>query len=184
MAEQVQFSQSVLIKNFLVDPTSPSGLRFKVHRCKCYVGKPAGWLFKPTHTDNYGPLWQVCLKGRKTYAHRVIWTIINGEIPKGMHIDHINGIPSDNRIENLSLKNGCENQWARNKISSNNKSGFNGVSYRADMKKWQAQVTRNRKVFYKGYFTTAEEAGRAVDSAGEKWAEQTNSDFRIKNFKN
>lgn len=181
MADKL-FSQENLAKHFNVDPSSPSGLRFKKHRCKCFIGKPAGWLFRPKHTENYGPLWQVSLQNRKTYAHRVIWTIINGSIPKGMQIDHINGVPSDNRIENLSLKTGNENQWARTRLSAHNTSGFNGVSYRKDMNRWQAQVTRNGDIIFKEYFKTATEAGAAVDAASIAWAQETKSDFRLTNF--
>ena len=35
--------------------------------------------------------------------HRAVWIEANGEIPKGMHIHHINNNKSDNRLENLSL---------------------------------------------------------------------------------
>ena len=35
--------------------------------------------------------------------HRIIWERYNGPIPENMFIHHINGNPSDNRIENLQL---------------------------------------------------------------------------------
>jgi len=35
------------------------------------------------------------------FLHRVIWEEINGTIPNGMVIHHINGDPSDNEIKNL-----------------------------------------------------------------------------------
>lgn len=35
--------------------------------------------------------------------HRLIWEYHNGQIPKNMQIDHINGDKLDNRIENLQL---------------------------------------------------------------------------------
>jgi len=37
------------------------------------------------------------------YLHRVIWSEHFGEIPKGMHVHHINNDSLDNRIENLEL---------------------------------------------------------------------------------
>lgn len=37
------------------------------------------------------------------YVHRLIWQLLNGPIPEGMEIDHINGNRSDNRIQNLRL---------------------------------------------------------------------------------
>lgn len=47
------------------------------------------------------------------YVHRLIWEHVNGPIPKGMHIDHINGVRDDNRIENLRLVTPKENMQHR-----------------------------------------------------------------------
>jgi hypothetical protein len=51
------------------------------------------------------------LRVGKTFklAHRLIWEHVNGPIPKGMSIDHINGVRSDNRIVNLRLVTHQEN---------------------------------------------------------------------------
>lgn len=35
------------------------------------------------------------------YVHRLIWEAAHGPIPDGILIHHINGIPNDNRLENL-----------------------------------------------------------------------------------
>jgi hypothetical protein len=56
-------------------------------------------------------------------GHRIIWETFNGEIPKGMTIDHINNIPYDNRIENLQLLSRTDNT----KKSVRRKSLFKGV---------------------------------------------------------
>lgn len=43
------------------------------------------------------------------FAHRFIWEWINGPIPSGLFINHINGVKSDNRVENLELVTSREN---------------------------------------------------------------------------
>lgn len=40
---------------------------------------------------------------RWPFEHRVIWEAANGPIPLGHYVHHINGIKTDNRIENLAL---------------------------------------------------------------------------------
>lgn len=42
-------------------------------------------------------------------AHRIIWEYVNGPIPHGMEINHINGVKTDNRITNLELVTPSEN---------------------------------------------------------------------------
>lgn len=77
------------------------------------------------NADGY---WRVHLGNKVVTAHRLIWVMFNGNIPEGMTVDHIDRNPSNNQIENLRLvehKINCRN---RSKYS-NNKTGFNGVSY-------------------------------------------------------
>lgn len=45
--------------------------------------------------------------------HRSVWEAFNGEIPKGMHINHINQNKADNRLCNLELVTPSENQLKR-----------------------------------------------------------------------
>ena len=42
-------------------------------------------------------------RGNQILVHRLIYSTIVGEIPKGMVVRHLNDIPSDNRIENLAI---------------------------------------------------------------------------------
>ncbi|WIL01678.1 hypothetical protein LGFCKLCI_00078 [Klebsiella phage vB_KpnM_SCNJ1-Y] len=64
---------------------------------------------------------------------------LNGEIEEGMEIDHINGIKTDNRIENLR----CVDRFVNCKnasIRKDNTSGATGVSYNVAKGKWIVQV--------------------------------------------
>jgi len=42
-------------------------------------------------------------KRRDRPVHRCVWEAHKGPIPKGLEINHINGVRNDNRIENLEL---------------------------------------------------------------------------------
>lgn len=82
-------------------------------------------------------------------AHRIIYIMHYGDIPDGLVIDHINRIPSDNRIENLRLVTIQEN-------------GFNtstkGYCWNKVNKKWLVYIMNNKKKIYLGYYNTEEEA--------------------------
>lgn len=43
------------------------------------------------------------------YAHRLVWETVNGPIPDGREIDHLNGNKADNRARNLEAVTKSEN---------------------------------------------------------------------------
>lgn len=108
------------------DDTSPSCLRWK-RRYKLgstvRVGDVAGSL------DELDGYWKVHALGDNFKAHKIVWALHNNfEDQVGKHIDHLNGIRSDNRIDNLRLISPEFN--ARNQgIQKNNKTGVNGVTF-------------------------------------------------------
>ncbi len=93
--------------------------------------------------------------GKKLYAHRLIWMYHNGEMPTN-EIDHINGVRSDNRIENLRNVTREINVANTHTTRSDNKLGVMGVCKHGD--KYRARIKVGGKVCYRGGFSSAEEA--------------------------
>lgn len=78
----------------------------------------------------------VNFQGKSLYCHRVIYEMFNGPIPAGMIIDHLDGNPHNNRIENLRLVTFIENSRNMRKFSTNT-TGHVGVSYTASTNSWR-----------------------------------------------
>lgn len=81
---------------------------------------------------------QIGLHCKNYMAHRLAWMIFYGEKPPS-DIDHKNGDPSDNRIENLRLCTDSEN-LRNSKTRTDNTSGIRGVSWDKKSKKWYAYI--------------------------------------------
>ena len=86
------------------------------------------------------------VNGVRDYTHRHVWRAVNGEIPKGMTIDHINEDKHDNRIENLQLLSNAAN-LTRNKRGGVQKRGLNWT------RPWRAMRTI-QGVVHEQYFGT------------------------------
>lgn len=100
----------------------------------------------------------------KTYkAHRVIWAMKYGEWPS-LEIDHINGVPDDNRIENLRVVSTSIN--ARNaKMRTHNTSGANGVNWSKSRGLWEARIAIAGKRRFLGAFANIDDAIAARKAA-------------------
>jgi len=103
------------------------------------------------------------VRGVTLQAHRVAWALHYGEWPQGM-IDHINGIPSDNRIENLRVVSARENPKNRSANATKASQLPHGVSMKSNGR-FLAQIQEGRKNKHLGYFATAQEAENAYKLA-------------------
>ena len=88
---------------------------------------------------------------------------MNGEIPEGYDIDHINGIVDDNRLSNLRLATQLQTTHNR-KRSSRNTSGYKGVSYKKAKRKYYATIKVGNKDLHLGCFDTPEEASAIYET--------------------
>lgn len=117
---------------------------------KIKIGNIAGTL----HKNGYI---YIQIKNRLYMAHRLSWLYVYGEWPKNQ-IDHINGIRSDNRIENLRDVTQRENQQNYKKHRDGH---LVGTTYNKQRQKWLAQITINKKPVYLGRYNTQQEAHEA-----------------------
>ena len=100
----------------------------------------------------------ISINKRFYYAHRLAWLLVHGEWPERF-IDHKNGVPGDNRIENLRLATDRQN-LANRRLNQNNTSGHKGVWWHRKCKKWAAEVAGKKL----GLFVTKEDAAAAYAS--------------------
>jgi hypothetical protein len=127
-------------------------------------GRPAG------HINGRGyriiSIWNKETKKYKVYLmHRIIFLMIHGYLPKVL--DHIDGNQSNNNIDNLREATLSQNMYNR-KISANNSSGYKGVKWSKQKKKYIGVIKMGSKEHYVGSFKVAEEAAKAVMELREK----------------
>ncbi len=99
------------------------------------------------------------------YCHRLAFLFVHGYMPK--HVDHINGVRDDNRIENLRCATNQENMRNRGK-TKNNKSGYKGVSWDEWSGKWVAKIKVDGKAVNLGRYILAEDASLAYETAAAR----------------
>lgn len=124
----MQNSRVAKFKEYLeYDTSSITCLRWKKSIGKAVKGDEAG-KFQYRSRGGKSSI-RVGLFGKLYQAHRIIYEILIGEIPENMVIDHLDGDPFNNKIDNLKLKTKQNN--ARNlKLNKMNVSGYAGISKR------------------------------------------------------
>ncbi len=108
---------------------------------------------------------QAYIDGVPYQAHRIIWTMVNGPIPEGMTIDHINLDSRDNRLSNLRLATMRQQMQNRREWAE---TGVKGV-YITPKGKIYSNITVNKKTIHIGTFDTVEEAAAAYEQASLKY---------------
>ena len=117
-----------------------------------HAGKLAG-------SPNAKRRWSTKINGKLYQNHRLVWALSKGEWPVDQ-IDHINGNPEDNRLENTRVVSNTENQKNR-WMSRANTSGINGVYWHTRNEVWTAYIRRDGKQHHLGQFSSREAAQKA-----------------------
>lgn len=119
------------------------------------IGKTVGYL----NTKGY---FQTKINKKSYLLHRLIFLYHHGFLPK--IIDHIDGNPTNNRIENLRQATSSENLF-NSSLSKNNKSGYKNVQWNKKSNKWRVRLIINGKDKDFGYFDDVELAGLVAEEA-------------------
>jgi hypothetical protein len=90
---------------------------------------------------------KIYLNGRLEHLHRIVMNS-----PEGMHVDHINGDPLDNRRENLRIVNRSQNLLNRRK-EPHSKSGYR-IVFTSRYGKWRIQFKRSDGYLYCGQYSS------------------------------
>jgi hypothetical protein len=126
-------------------------------------GKPVGSIAGSLNPTGYR---HIRIDGRMCQEHRIAWALHYGQWPDG-NIDHINGVPSDNRIENLRcVLQATNNRNARRR--RDNTSGVTGVLWYEARRKWGVKINRDGKAIFLGLFANVEDAIAARRKAEAK----------------
>ena len=145
--------QDVLSK-FRYDEVNGGIIRIKYDGSGRSEPKPnnTGYMRYGVTTDGFQIMYQ---------AHRITYLLHNPDMDQSLTIDHINGIKTDNRIENLRAATNQQNHFNR----QTNK----GFSWSSKSKKFRADITINNKTIYLGVYETILDARAAYLRAKRKY---------------
>ena len=109
-------------------------------------------------------------KYKTWYIH---WDVIGKpEIP--FQIDHRDGNRLNNSKTNLRMCSNEQNSYNRH-ILPRNKSGYRGVSWVKNARKWRSQIYFKRKQIYLGLFSSKEDAIMVYNDAAKKYHKEFTS---------
>lgn len=133
---------------------------------RCSLAVEKGYTYEPETGQIYGVRGKVITATTNGYidirmrhdnklynikGHQLAWYITNNKVVDC--IDHINGIKSDNRIENLRSITNQQNHF--------NRPTAKGYYWRKKLNKWQTQIRINDKLLHIGLFIDEKDARNA-----------------------
>lgn len=144
----------------------------------------------PKHINRLGYEYvSISKQGKKTNKtiHQMVAAAFLSKFKYGMHINHKDGIKTNNSISNLELSNPVHNNTHAHTLSTAFKPGkskYRNVSLRFDKRnknpqiEYHASVKINSKRHYIGRFNSEIEAAKAVDN----YLDSIGDTMRIRNF--
>lgn len=112
----------------------------------------------------------VKIEGVRYKAHRLIWVYVHGVLPVEV-IDHINGVRSDNHIDNLRSVSQLVNTQNQTKPTIASQTGALGVYWSTRKAGYIGQVSVNGKKRRRGPYRTVEQAAQAYLELKRKYHE-------------
>jgi hypothetical protein len=106
--------------------------------------------------------WAITLNDTMFLGHRIAWFMVHGIDPAPAEIDHIDGVPLNNRIANLRLATRQQQTFNR-RARTHCITGCKGVSENGSG--YTARITISGKVHRLGTFPTIAEAAEAYRAA-------------------
>lgn len=122
-----------------------------------FTRRGSGWVAGGLRPDGYRI---ISVLGERRLAHRLAWVYAYGAWP-AMHLDHINGRRSDNRIANLRLATNRENMQNLHLAHRDSTSQRLGVSWDSGRSRWLAQISDGTRNIFLGRFVEEVEAEAA-----------------------
>ena len=105
---------------------------------------------------------------RKTLnIHRLLAEYFMENFNNSLSVDHIDGNKLNNDLHNLRM---CTHQQnlMNTKLGKNNSSGYKGVSYCKDRKKFVSSIKHNYKTIFLGRYETAKEASEVYEKKAKE----------------
>jgi len=130
-------------------------MTWKISRGRAVKGKPAGATVKLKHTHYK----QIQVDRNFVYLHRLAFLYMTGVMPPH-DVDHRDGNGLNNKWGNLRTCTRAEN-CQNHKIKSNNLSGYTGVGWHPETRKWRARIKIHGREIALGMFDDPAVAGQA-----------------------
>jgi len=119
-------------------------------------------------------------KDNKTYGvHRFIYEAVhNIQLESKQHINHINRIKDDNRIDNLEICSNQQNaQWSVQRTGN-----YKGVAWNKEKNKFRAELKYDGKNYCLGYHSTEVDGAKAYNSFAKYMNETKNCKYMLNNI--